>query len=1025
MPASNHESHTAADLLAYEPFIRSIARTLIADESRVSDIVQETMLRALTKPPRQEGSFKGWLGRVTRNLAVDERRRDGTRKHREKVVAREEASEDARGLELHGNLVAAVLALDEPYKNVVLLRYYRDMSPTQIAKKLDRKPATVRSQLKRAHELLKERMDHEFNGDRTAWVALCVPLAAKRTAVLSGSVVLTVAAALLAATVAATVHWWPAELKKTAEHQLATVSEIRQRIFGEAQVGENEPHTQSPSKTRIALVATRSVLVTQDGVPAPDTNVWCLAPDALPKNPFRRLPYLAMDTEGLSAKYGEYSRTNVEGYAQFDVPSEEFALLAVRDFYQAFLSPEETSAPNLEAKLEEVSIVRVQVRDTANKVVTGIPVSLLVSNFDPVLNRRLGPSPYTVMARSTEEDTGLAFFRGFTTLFASELDQTWIVQLNVPGLSTQKTTFRIERANPETPVVLQLGATGSLVVRSVDMNGELLTLPGTVLVQGTQKSEAHASQYLVDGVACFPFIAANAPLKVTLSIPSLGASWKREFTGPNRAGDSISLDVRQPRAAKLRGRVLDATGSPLANTKAALSIFDVEYKLLQRRLVKTNSKGLFTAELDLEHVSKQARITLVRNQYWGGVLVCESEAPVKLAAPTTELGDLHLREYREGISGHCVTKDGTPLAGIYLSSDLIPGFQGSGAITNSDGEFRLPGPFSDTALITTDGSFDWILPEPALVSFDQEDVELVLARPGSIEGAVLVEDGVDPGTIAVVAYDESDEEDTSTSCKAFAHCDPKTGRFALKGLPTGSYKLYFSLANARLREISGVRVTISETSSDPRVELVDLRDTTRTVDIAVVDSRGVPVPARRSSALALSADGRIGFASSAEDGKIRLSFTDSPNVLIYVSGAEYRGTFVEIVNGKGKAILQDGIPVELRTSQRLTTRTDTAEYAFMLQRIEEDPALNDLQRDVMVPSALMENGTASVRFPAPGTYRLHYSRQSHPDSDGAVMISVPAPVEGDFTIEVPDTDLPITIDLPLPSELPVGVPTAK
>jgi len=167
-------------LLRHEPFVRAVVRGLLSDEDRVKDVVQQTWLVALRRPPRGVASLRSWLARVAANLARDSHRSAGRRKRREEAVARPEAVESVDVT--HGRLAAqrevvdVVLALKEPYRSVVLLRYYQDLSPTAIAERLERSPATIRSQLSRAHEILRSALDTKFEGGRSVWSGLFVPL---------------------------------------------------------------------------------------------------------------------------------------------------------------------------------------------------------------------------------------------------------------------------------------------------------------------------------------------------------------------------------------------------------------------------------------------------------------------------------------------------------------------------------------------------------------------------------------------------------------------------------------------------------------------------------------------------------------------------------------------------------------------------------------------------------------------------------------------------------------------------------
>lgn len=171
---------SAEALLAHEPFVRAVVRGMLADDASVRDVLQETWLRALRRAPRAEGAARTWLARVASNLARDARRGASRRSVREEAAARQEAVEPVdvtfERLAAQREVVGAVLALREPYKSVVLLHYYQGLDAAAIAARTGRSAATVRSQLSRAHEVLRAALDAKLGEDRSAWAGLLLSL---------------------------------------------------------------------------------------------------------------------------------------------------------------------------------------------------------------------------------------------------------------------------------------------------------------------------------------------------------------------------------------------------------------------------------------------------------------------------------------------------------------------------------------------------------------------------------------------------------------------------------------------------------------------------------------------------------------------------------------------------------------------------------------------------------------------------------------------------------------------------------
>ncbi len=159
-----------------------LARTLVRSDSDAEEIAQRTFASALHTPPKH-GGLRAWLARVTRNHATELHRVERRRTDRERVVARNEAVDAGASamerLELEHGVVRAVLALDEPYRSVVVQTYYEGMTPAEIAKQRGVPAGTVRSQLTRAHEMLRGKLDRE-HGERGTWMSALTGLLSLR-----------------------------------------------------------------------------------------------------------------------------------------------------------------------------------------------------------------------------------------------------------------------------------------------------------------------------------------------------------------------------------------------------------------------------------------------------------------------------------------------------------------------------------------------------------------------------------------------------------------------------------------------------------------------------------------------------------------------------------------------------------------------------------------------------------------------------------------------------------------------------
>ncbi|HKC52763.1 MAG TPA: RNA polymerase sigma factor, partial [Myxococcota bacterium] len=212
-------------LLAHSGWVRAFAARLVRDPGEADDLAQETLLAAQRRAPEPRDGLKPWLARVLRNLAARGRRDRARALDRERAAARDEALPGTDELAAHAELRAlvgeALVAIPEPFRSTLILRYFGGLEPTEIARREATPPATVRTRVKRGLELVREELDRR-HGNRGAW-SLCfvrlldwkhIPVATGAT--LAGGWIAMHAGWKIAASVAAvavtlSLGWWAVE----------------------------------------------------------------------------------------------------------------------------------------------------------------------------------------------------------------------------------------------------------------------------------------------------------------------------------------------------------------------------------------------------------------------------------------------------------------------------------------------------------------------------------------------------------------------------------------------------------------------------------------------------------------------------------------------------------------------------------------------------------------------------------------------------------------------------------------------
>lgn len=169
-------------LLAEGAALRRLARSLLGADADADDLVQDTFVAALQSPGADAGR-RPWLRGTLHNLAAMWRRTTSRRAAREVVAAAaappidDDPAAIAAQVEAIREVAAAVHELEEPFRTVVVLRFWRGLLPEAIATQLGVPRNTVRSRLQRGLERLRARLDRHF-GDRRGWQVALLPFAA-------------------------------------------------------------------------------------------------------------------------------------------------------------------------------------------------------------------------------------------------------------------------------------------------------------------------------------------------------------------------------------------------------------------------------------------------------------------------------------------------------------------------------------------------------------------------------------------------------------------------------------------------------------------------------------------------------------------------------------------------------------------------------------------------------------------------------------------------------------------------------
>ncbi|MBL7139636.1 MAG: RNA polymerase sigma factor [Planctomycetes bacterium] len=148
-------------LVSFAPRVYGLLLHMVGRRDVAEDLMQETMLRAFRSLDtyQPEGKFRAWIFRIASNQARDWIRRQGREVNRDvdgvdpPVAAEADPDAGAIARERARRVEQAMARLAAPDREVLLMRYYGDLTFKNIAQATGEPLGTV---LARAHRALKK-----------------------------------------------------------------------------------------------------------------------------------------------------------------------------------------------------------------------------------------------------------------------------------------------------------------------------------------------------------------------------------------------------------------------------------------------------------------------------------------------------------------------------------------------------------------------------------------------------------------------------------------------------------------------------------------------------------------------------------------------------------------------------------------------------------------------------------------------------------------------------------------------------
>jgi RNA polymerase sigma factor (sigma-70 family) len=721
------------ELLGQTAWVRRVAASLVRDAVDADDVVQSTWLAALRRPPGSDANLSGWLATVARNI-VRKRARESVRRtsrelaapdHREAGLSPESLVERA---ELQQTIATFVLELAEPFRSTLLLHYFEELSPSEIAAREGIPPATVRSRLKRGLDDLRTRLDRANGGKRRAWLVPVaalgapptkhLPLVWKGLLIMKTKVAVPAAVALLLAmllfvggTVARRTHRSGSPVTPT-NAALASPTPRSMR----AMRAWNDPL--APARSAI-----EGIVRGPDGKPLDGALVGAVPEDS--------------DADDMHVHAVAFATSNQGGRFRIESlrPGAYAAQATVRGLSPAYrpglivLDGETVRGVDLRLEKGGVTITG-HLHDAGGGVIAG-------GRLHARLHGEERPAVFTAVCDASGA-CPLTLAKGGYTLVA-EADGYAPSKRDIVAMLDQQ-------------VDLQLVPAATLRGRVVERSSHA-AVPNATVALTTSGSFLADSQVVADGAGAFEF-RDLAPAEYQLSAS------KGKLAGRAASSVTISLGgyvgevtVEVGPARTISGKVL-GPASPIPNARVLLrparSMSNVIAHVQTTADGRYSIEGLLSGAYQLRAESDRLAPAM------RDVVVGDSDA-----------GDVDLRlDAGSEVNGVVLGKEHQPIAGAVIAASVEDGeFRTTSAVTRTDssGRFHLDSLGAGLLYVSAShpdhGSKD---APPARIAFgEKKELTLMLDASASVEGSVAWEDGAPAVGVTVHAGDASTKTDAS------------------------------------------------------------------------------------------------------------------------------------------------------------------------------------------------------------------------------------------------------------------------
>ena len=871
MDTRNPVYEELVELASQRGWVEGLARRLVGDAQGAEDLVQEAWLVAEGHHGPAPASPSAWFAGVLKRLARGRTRTEARRTWREEHAARAEALpstlDSATALEEQGLLIQSVLALREPYRDVVLMRFFEDRPPREIAARLDAPVATIQSRLARALEMLRDDLKRKHGGDETSWLCALIPLCgepgpAGATLYLLAlmKTKLALVAALLIAICGVTYLSDSLSRPTTPEEPAGESPPSVGMVLGASvDVAPEHPSiAQEEARSERAEVAPGSVreesflvrvIDGESGAPAPRCRLYALDPEVARGLDDSNGPMggFFWGFEAVLApirSHGQAYECDDRGEVRIPspTPGTTFAAIDGRSL-GCDLGASHEDGEELLLTLWPCGEIRARVVDASGQPLAGVPLAVNVEGRSIRVSLERGVS--------TDAD-GEAILRPWLPQgedTPEEIPDGLQVGIDAPGGHASQVLVSFD-ADYRAFVELIAPPSGTLEAHIALPGGGALP-DGTLVLLRAQSStyqppialSTHCLRSeLRDGVAIFQPIALGLELELVTSLNWFLEPWIHSLAGPTQPDEVKRVEVTMDAAvASFGGQLVSADGSPLV-AEAFLTSFDDGTGSARQWPARSDEEGRFEFSLvSYDGAAPSGLLTFRPQRTPYSQLSVECVVGDRPGVGPHDLGRIVFGDEPAALmAGLVLTPAGEPAEGVYVGlarmedGRILP--DGLNAPrTGPDGHFEVFGEWpGEETFLGVSCQKRW-LHEPEQVFAPSASYVVQLSEAAEISGRLRLDEGVATGDLSIEVCEHDPDEDRSLMAHGWKSCGlSPDGLFSMRGLTPGPYDLVISyaLSGGELVRIRGIECG-ANAPADSRLNPIDLRGLLRAIDVHV------------------------------------------------------------------------------------------------------------------------------------------------------------------------------------------------